>query len=122
MNKLGTLIFASLLGLLSLDPVYAAPGGGKIFIPSKDGKYPAVLVLHSKAGLTKHETEYAQKLCLNGYVALTVNYFTGEGNNTMKGYEYLTNHPNVDPTRIGAVGFSRGAREALDLASRLSLK
>ncbi|MDA9982931.1 dienelactone hydrolase family protein [Gammaproteobacteria bacterium] len=109
------------LYLFGLQSCATTPGGGSVYEPSGQGRSPAVIVLHTKGGLSGHEKEFAYRLSKQGYVTITVDYFAGDGNNTKHGYEYLTTHPKVDPERIGLVGFSMGAREALDLASRLAI-
>ena len=107
-----------LLGLLGCT---STPGGGSISEPSGQGPFPAVIVLHSSGGLSDHERNYAQELSGQGYVATAVNLSSGGGTNLTDAYEYLVARPDVDPERIGLVGFSSGATAALWLASRLSL-
>lgn len=107
-----------LLGLLGCA---STPGGGIISEPSGQGPFPAVIVFHTDGGLRDHEKNYARKLSRQGYVAVAVDWSTGAGTNETDAYEYLISHPNVDPERIGLVGFSKGAGAAFWLASRLSL-
>ena len=124
MNNLMTIRFRVLsvaLVLLGLLGCASTPGGGIISEPSGQGPFPAVIVFHTSGGLRDHEKIYARNLSRQGYVALTVDYFGGTGTNTTDGYEYLIALPNVDPDKIGLVGFSRGGRAALWFASRLSL-
>ncbi len=105
-----------ILYLASITVSAAAPGGGKVYAPSKQGRYPAVIVLHTKGGLRDDEGDFARRLSKQGYVALTVDYFSGS-NNIAKGHDYLKTHPKVDPNRVGLVGFSMGGRMALDFSS-----
>lgn len=97
------------------------PGGGSISEPSGEGPFPAIIVLHTSGGLTQHERNYAKKLSANGYVATAVNWSSGGGTSVTDAYDYLIARPDVDPDRIGLVGFSKGALSALWLSSRLSL-
>ena len=107
-----------LLGLLGCT---AIPGGGSISEPSGQGPFPAVIVFHTSGGLRDFERNYARKLSRQGYVAIAVNWSGGSGTNVTDAYEYLVARPDVDPERIGLVGFSKGALSALWLSSRLSL-
>jgi len=107
-----------LLGLLGCT---STPGGGSISEPSGQGPFPAVIVLHTSGGLRDFERNYARKLSGQGYVAIAVNWSSGGGTNTTDAYEYLVARPDVDPKRIGLVGFSKGALEAFWLSSRLSI-
>ena len=107
-----------LLGLLGCTSI---PGGGSISEPSGQGPFPAIIVLHTSGGLRAHEKNYAKKLSGQGYVATAVNWASGGGTNITDAYEYLVARPDVDPERIGMVGFSKGALSALWFSSRLGL-
>ena len=114
-------IFSVAFVLLGLLGCTSTPGGGIISEPSGQGPFPAVIVLHTVGGLRNFEKNYARKLSREGYVAVAVDWSTGDGTNVTDAYEYLISNPNVDPERIGLVGFSKGAGAAFWLASRLSL-
>ena len=106
-----------LLGLLGCTSI---PGGGSISEPSGQGPFPAIIVLHTIGGLWDHEKIYARKLSNHGYVATAVNWQSGNGEeNIINAYEYLIARPDVDPEKIGLVGFSKGGEVALWFASRL---
>ena len=109
-----------ILYLTSITVSAAAPGGGKVYAPSKQGRYPAVIVLHGSNGLRSDEGDFAIRLSKQGYVAMTVDYFSGS-NNIAYGYDYLKTHPKVDPNRVGLVGFSRGGRVGLAFASHVAI-
>ncbi len=79
-----------------------------------------MIVLHGSNGLRKDEGDFAIRLSKQGYVAMTVDYFSGS-NNIAKGHDYLKTHPKVDPNRVGLVGFSMGGRMALDFASHVAI-
>ena len=120
MKTLRIHIFLSALFVLGLQGCASTPGGGSVYMPSEQGLYPAVIVLHSIRGLSSHEEEFAWRLLNQGYVTMTVNYFGEDGNNIERGYKYISTLPNVDPQKIGLVGFSMGARQALYFASRFN--
>ena len=106
------------------------------FEPKAPGKHPAVLVLHGAEGMTlggNFYRENARALARAGYVAHFVHYFDATGTRladkaTMKSQfatwmktiaEAVTNvtkQPNVDPDRIGLVGYSLGSYLSLSLA------
>jgi len=112
---------ALVLLLLGLQGCATVPGGGNVYTPPDKGNYPAVIIFHSKGGLSSHEENYARLLSKQGYITMTVNMFGGGGTNITDGYEHLIRNPNVDPNRVGLIGFSQGARAALNFGSRLSI-
>lgn len=96
---------------------------GTLFLPeTKAGKSPAVLFFH---GLTSSENryhEFAQLLCANGIIGITLSM---RGHGTSKGdpskltirdiiedgltaYDFLVGHEDVDASRIGICGSSLG--------------
>lgn len=93
------------------------PGVPYVFTPSGEGRFPAVIILHTKGGVSSHEIEFARKLSRRGYVTAVVDYFAPGGvDNIEKGYDLLVSHTAVLPDRIGLVGFSKGAKEAIDFS------
>jgi dienelactone hydrolase len=103
---------------------------GELSVPSGGGRTPAVIVLHSCAGVTPAITEWAHVLNSMGYAALVVDSFTGRGvkeictghasvsvgsrlADLFRAQELLITHPRVDPRRIGVLGFSHGGWVAL---------
>ena len=96
-------------------------GGGSLQLPEGDGKHPAIILLHTDYGLSYLEKGYARKLASEGYAAIAVDWHGGTGTNTTDAYDYLISHPGIDASRIGVVGFSRGARGALWFASKLEI-
>lgn len=109
------------------------------FEPVKEGKYPAVLVVHGADGLQyepwrKVYRGHAQELARHGYVALIVHYFDRTGSKvgdakTNKEHfvtwmgtlgeaiAYTAGLPNVDGKRIGLLGVSLGSYLSLSLAA-----
>ncbi|HLH01077.1 MAG TPA: dienelactone hydrolase family protein [Bryobacteraceae bacterium] len=98
---------------------------------------PGILVFHENVGLSDHEKERATRLAEMGYVALACDMF-GERvahasdeerraafeefrrkkllPRAQAGLRALTARPEVDHTRIGAIGFCLGGMVALELA------
>ncbi len=106
------------------------------FEPDGPGRHPAVLLIHGAGGLKGGVVfrEYALLLARRGYVAHVVHYFDRTGDEVAKVPSSLQNfsawraavadaishaaaQPNVDPGRIGLVGFSLGAYLSLSLAT-----
>lgn len=103
---------------------------GDLSLPAGRDRVPAVIVLHSCAGVTPNVTEWARALNRMGYAALVVDSFTGRGvkeictghvsvnpgsrlADLFRAQELLATHPRVDPQRIGVLAFSHGGWVAL---------
>lgn len=109
------------------------------FSPKAPGKHPGIIVLHGAGGMRPEGfgfafREYARQLARNGYVAHIVHYFDRTGHQVatdeevMKthfadwlktvgdGVTHLASQPDVDPSRIGLLGFSLGAYLSLSEA------
>jgi dienelactone hydrolase len=112
---------------------------GHIAVPPGPGPHPAVLVMHESRGLGEQVLSRARMLAGQGYVALAsdmygrgVDVWNAEGDGTLMltlnkqperlsgrilaGFEVLKARPEVDPGRIGAIGFCFGGQCVLDLA------
>jgi dienelactone hydrolase len=98
---------------------------------------PGILVFHENTGLGEHEKERAMRLAGLGYVALACDMF-GERTSpatdaerraafeefrnkkllprALAGFDALTAQPQVDKTRMAAIGFCLGGMVALELA------
>lgn len=107
------------------------------FDPPGVGRHPAVIVLHGFDGTSRHGYLYRRAghlLARNGYCAYLVHYFDGTRGappsriidpqefalwmqNVTDVINYVEAQPNVDPQRIGVVGFSLGAFVALSVTS-----
>ena len=109
------------------------------FDETKTGKRPAVLVFPEAYGLSAHAKEKAQRLAAIGYVTLASDLY-GEGKNagTLEeamafvgpmlkdplinrayaeaGRKALIARPEVDESRIAAIGYCSGGTVALELA------
>jgi dienelactone hydrolase len=107
------------------------------FEPKSSGRHPAILVLHGAAGMEIGGPEFrdfARELARRGYVAHVVHYFDRTGtvradaSAISKSFatwmmtigDALTavaNQENVDPARLGLLGFSLGSYLSLAVAS-----
>ena len=117
-------------------------GGKKVtveqFLPAKPGKYPALLLLHGSDGLADKRGEgyraAARAITARGYAVLLVHYFDRTGT-TYADRDTINKHffawigtvhdavafaakmPNVDPARLGLVGYSLGGYLSLSAAA-----
>ena len=97
------------------------------YTPSGKGPFPAVIVLHTIAGMQPHVLDFASALSRKGYITIAVDYFSGRGKlppnklgysqHIEDTYNYLKTLPMIDPDRIGMVGFSLGPRKALEFSA-----
>jgi carboxymethylenebutenolidase len=100
------------------------------FEPQSEGKHPGVLVLHGSGGMWVGGSMFrdcARDLAGRGYVVHIVHYFDQTGTQCVipnrllmvkhfrswalaiaEGITHLSRQPNVDPDRIGLLGFSLG--------------
>jgi carboxymethylenebutenolidase len=100
-----------------------------------EAKSPAVLLLHGADGMTRAETYRlgAQALAAAGFHVILIRYFERTGDTRANwsslredaplwletvrdALTYVRRHPDVDPDRMGVVGFSLGASLALAAA------
>lgn len=110
---------------------------GYFYKPAGSGPFPAVLVLHGRAGLTTQQKDYAVWLAQQGYVAFAPDYFAPIGmpaatwaatdygkyqdrirTDLGMAFEALKSLPTVASSRIGVVGFSLGGYFAFWLGTR----
>lgn len=112
---------------------------GRIALPAGPGPHPAVLIVHNAHGIGPHNHERAQRLAEQGYVALAADmygdglYFSAPENagepflrlTTTPGllrarvtawYEALKAMPEVDASRVAAIGYCFGGMCVLELA------
>jgi len=105
-------------------------------LPSGGGKHPAIVVIHEWWGLNDWVKEQAQKFAEQGYVALAVDLYRGkvaanpdDAHILMRGlpddrgirdleaaFAYLSSRPDVNPTKIGSIGWCMGGSWSIKLA------
>jgi dienelactone hydrolase len=106
------------------------PIQGYLTRPKGEGRFPAVVLLHSCLGLPANRRSIGQMFADWGYVALFVDDFATRGvretcardfpeglSDAYGALAYLSGLPSVDRRRIAAVGYSQGADTALRIAS-----
>lgn len=103
---------------------------GLIVPAGHQGRGPAIIAAGGSEGGIIGADRLGRRLASEGYVVLALAYFAAEGQPAAlievpletfdKGLDYLRGRPEVDPTRIGMIGISKGAEAALLTASRRS--
>lgn len=114
------------------------PGGGYLALPEGDGPNPGVVVIHEAYGLNDNIKEIARRFANEGYAALAVDLFGNRnraicmarfmagmlrGNVDRFGVadlkhalSFLVSLPEIDPDRVGAIGFCMGGSFAITWA------
>jgi carboxymethylenebutenolidase len=111
---------------------------GVLFLPTTDGKVPAVVILHERYGLVQHTLDLAAKLANDGYVAFAPDLFSrweGDRDALTRGdirvtlpdpevssviggsMDFLRNHPRVRPDALVVMGVCQSGRYPIVLAS-----
>ena len=142
MRILATACFVLVAGCATTEapaPFPAEPRAGTVFHafnkPNGAGPFPAVVLLHTCGGVQPHLFEWMRVLESNGYASVAVDSFTPRGagacrlptyypasvdefaEDAIAALDSLRKRPDIDPRRIGVMGFSYGASVALRLAS-----
>jgi len=106
---------------------------GRLKLPEGKAPFPAVVILSGCNGVKRATRVWAHRLTSWGYAALIVDSFTPRGleNVCHRGRElpgperakdalaaaaYLRTRPDIDPTRIGLLGYSHGGWSAITAA------
>ena len=113
---------------------------GKLFLPATDhrkrgGKYPLVMVVPGSLGVAASHLAHAEALVGDGFAAFVLDSFGGRdvtstvANQTqfsfassaydvLAAWKVLAAHPEIDASRIGAQGHSRGGAAVMTAAAR----
>jgi carboxymethylenebutenolidase len=109
---------------------------GYLALPESAGQHPAIIVIHEWWGLNDWVKEQTQDYGAQGYVALAVDLYRGKSAATaedahilMRGlpddrglrdlesaFAYLASRPDVNPHKIGAIGWCMGGGWSIKLA------
>lgn len=110
---------------------------GYLSVPPAPGRKPALIVVQEWWGVDDWIREQTDRFAQQGYVALAVDLYRGrsakspdEAHELMRGMpedramadleagiDYLSSRPDVDPERIGVIGWCMGGGYALALAT-----
>ena len=110
---------------------------GYLTVPSTPGKKPAVIVIQEWWGVNDWVRQQADRFSQQGYVALAVDLYRGKVTTSMEeahelsrglpedraiadlkaAVDYLSQRDDVDPQRIGVIGWCLGGGYALTLAT-----
>jgi dienelactone hydrolase len=104
---------------------------GGLYLPSRDGSSPGVLMLHGFPGLQKND-DIAAELCRRGVTVFTPHFRGCWGSGGRYGLhglmedaraalKLLSRYHHVDPARLGVLGVSVGGWIALKLAAEARL-
>ncbi len=107
-------------------------------LPDGPGPFPGVLLIHEIFGLNENMRDIARRFAGEGYAALAVDLFAGRSKvvcmfslflgmqthsldhggikDLRAALDYLGRRPEVDPARLGAVGYCLGGGLAIALA------
>ena len=107
-----------------------------LYTPHGNGPFPALMVIHEFWGVNDWVKDQASKLADQGYVTLAIDLYRGkvattpdEAHEIMRGVpqdraardllaatSFLRSQKNVDPKRVGSIGWCMGGGYSLDLA------
>lgn len=95
---------------------------GILILPEKvSGKVPAMIIAHGSGGRDVRGSKWGNWFRTAGIATMEIDYFGPRGidknsvhqptpsTDINDAFMLLATHPNIDPDRIGAIGFSRGA-------------
>jgi carboxymethylenebutenolidase len=110
-------------------------GGGHLALPDTPGPHPGVVVIHEAYGLNDNIKDITGRFAGQGYAALAVDLFAGRNKavcmarymtgmlagsvnrfgiaDLKSALTHLAGLPEVDPNRIGAIGFCMGGGFAI---------
>jgi len=110
-------------------------GGGFAALPDGGGPFPGVVVIHEAYGLNDHMRDISRRFAEAGYAALAADLLTGRNRavcmarymaglllgsvnrygvaDLKDALTYLAKRPEVNPQRLGAIGFCMGGSFAI---------
>jgi dienelactone hydrolase len=116
-----------LIKFSSLDTNHPLHVSGELYLPKTgEGKFPAMVVVHGTGGIDERTDYFANELPKIGIAVFVVDYKSGIFNNPMDrprnatfipasfaALKLLRARPEIDPTKIGILGFSLGGQQTL---------
>ena len=113
---------------------------GKLFLPASDkrkrnGKLPLVMVVPGSLGVAASHLKHAETVVSDGFAAFVLDCFgardvtstvanqtqfsfAASAYDVLAAWQVLSDHPEIDASRIGAQGHSRGGSAVLTAATR----
>jgi carboxymethylenebutenolidase len=110
-------------------------GGGHLAVPEAPGPHPSVVVIHEAYGLNENIRDITGRFADQGYAALAIDLFSGRNRalcmarymagmlagsvdrygiaDLKAALTHLASLPEVDPERVGAIGFCMGGGFAI---------
>jgi carboxymethylenebutenolidase len=138
---LGSFLFAEAISAQMAGRMVSYPSGsetvsGYLAVPPTTGRKPAIVVIQEWWGVDEFVKSKADHFAKDGYVALAPDLYRGKvtkdpdtAHQLMRGLPedrairdlkaavtYLRTRPDVDPKRVGAIGWCMGGGYALSLA------
>jgi dienelactone hydrolase len=117
----------------SLDPVKPLTVPAELRLPRGNG-LPAVVIVHGSAGIDGRGISYARELNKAGIATLEIDMWSARGitggaagrprsvpetlPDAYGALKYLSSHPQINPTKIGIMGFSWGGAVSMLTATR----
>lgn len=115
-------------------PSSPGEGSGYLALPGGGGKHPAIIVIQEWWGLNDWIRQQADRFAGQGYVALAPDLYRGKSTSDPEvahelarglpqdraiadlegAFHYLAGRSDVDPSRIGVIGWCMGGGYALD--------
>lgn len=103
-------------------------------LPTGEGRFPAVVILHGSGGVDGRGEQYARALAAAGIASLEVDMWGARGIGTRDGIarrpaarfampdvygalHFLSSHPKIEARNVGVMGFSYGAMLSIYTAS-----
>ena len=142
MSMTGTLFAQSPMDPAQANVQFPGPGGvtlkGYLSVPSGNGPFPAVVMVHEWWGLNRDIAALADALAAEGYVVLAADTFRGSvaktpqdamkqiqttpaaqiGGDLDAALDYLRSNPKVNADRVASIGFCFGGTQSMYMGTR----
>ena len=130
---------AARVGFRNATPTSSLTVPADIYRPDGPGPFPAAVLLHGCEGVSENSRRWARWFRAHGYVALVVDSWTPRGltetctvtvpeprnterlDDAVGALRYLHTLPDIDPRRVGVIGWSNGGVFAMAVVNGPSL-